>query len=181
MSKINRLSEEQAKAILPQLIELLQDSVQSGATNPIDAPIGFERAKEFWLDALGEVAQGKCILLVSSAGEQITGAVQLALAAKENGLHRAEVQKLFVHTRFRRRGIAGALMSAVDDSAREFGRTLLMLDTEQGSSAEKLYAKYGYTPAGVIPQYAQSADGSLHSTTLFYRLLKTRNKFVDAR
>lgn len=171
MSKINRLSEEQAKPLLPQLIELLQDSVQSGASIGFVAPLGFERAEEFWLDALGEIAQGKRILLVSSAGEEITGAVQLALATRENGLHRAQVQKLFVHTRFRSRGIARALMSAVDDAAREFGRTLLVLDTEQGSAAEKLYAKYGYTQAGVIPQYAQSADGSLHNTTLFYRLL----------
>jgi len=125
-----------------------------------------------WLEIFREITEGKRILLVSSdeAGE-ITGAVQLALAAKENDLHRAEVQKLLVHTRFRNRGIAGSLMCAVENIGRKEGRTLLVLDTEQGSAAEKLYAKCGHTQAGVIPQYARSADGSLHDTVISYRLL----------
>ena len=46
-----------------------------------------------------------------------------------------------------------------------------MLDTEQGSVAERLYEKCGYTRAGVIPRYARSADGSLISTVVFYKLL----------
>jgi acetyltransferase len=62
-------------------------------------------------------------------------------------------------------------MSAIENVAREMGRTLLVPDTEHGTPAEKLYAKHGYTRAGIIPQYARSADGSLHSTIFFYRLL----------
>jgi hypothetical protein len=62
-------------------------------------------------------------------------------------------------------------MGEVEESARAAGRTLLVLDTEQGSVAEKLYEKCGYTRAGVIPQYALSADGSLITTVVFYKLL----------
>jgi ribosomal protein S18 acetylase RimI-like enzyme len=130
-----------------------------------------EVAEEYWLETLNDVAQGKRILLVSSEAGEVTGAVQLALATKQNALHRAEVQKLLVHTGFRQRGIARALMNAVEESARAVERTLLVLDTEQGSIAEKLYERCGYTRAGVIPVYARSADGSLISTVVFYKLL----------
>ena len=171
MYKIELLSEEQAKLILPQLVALLQDVVQSGSSVGFLPPLAFDTAEEYWLETLYEVKQGKRVLLVSSEAGDVAGAVQLALITKQNGLHRAEVQKLIVHTRFRHRGIARALMGAVEEAARKAGRTLLVLDTEQGSAAEQLYAKCGYTRAGVIPQYARSADGSLISTVLFYKLI----------
>jgi GNAT superfamily N-acetyltransferase len=117
------------------------------------------------------MAGGSRILFVAGEAEEIMGAVQLELATRRNALHRAEVQKLFVHRRFRNRGIARSLMSAVESAAREAGRTLLALDTQRGSAAEQLYEKYGYTRAGIIPQYALGADGILHDTVLFYRLL----------
>ena len=171
MHKIERLSEEQARPMLPQLAALLQDAVHSGSSVGFLPPLTFETAEGYWLETLNEVAQGKRILLVSSEAGDVTGAVQLALVAKQNGLHRAEVQKLLVNTRFRQRGIARALMGAAEESARASGRTLLVLDTEQGSVAEKLYEKCGYARAGVIPQYALNADRSLISTVVFYKLL----------
>ena len=171
MHKIERLSEEEARPMLPQLVALLQDSVHNGSSVGFLPPLTFEAAEEFWLETLNEVAQGKRILLVSSEAGDVTGTVQLALATKQNGLHRAEVQKMIVHTRFRHRGIARALMGAVEEAARAAGRTLLVLDTEQDSIAEKLYEKCGYERAGVIPQYALNTSSSLISTVVFYKLL----------
>lgn len=171
MYKIELLSEEQAKPLLPQLVALLQDSVNSGSSVGFLPPLSSEAAEEYWLETLNELTQGKRILLISSEAGDVTGAVQLALVTKQNGLHRAEVQKLLVHTRFRKRGIARALMSAVEEAARKAGRTLLVLDTEQGSAAEQLYVKCGYTRAGVIPQYALNAEGVLITTVVFYRLI----------
>ncbi|MBV9958103.1 MAG: GNAT family N-acetyltransferase [Acidobacteria bacterium] len=171
MHRIESLSAEQAGQLLPQLISLLQDSVHHGSSVGFLPPLTFEAAQAYWLEALDEIARGTRILLVSSEAGEVSGAVQLALVTKQNGLHRAEVQKLFVHTSFRRRGLARALMSAVEESARASGRTLLVLDTEQGSIAEMLYEKCGYTRAGVIPQYARIGDGTLISTVLFYKLL----------
>lgn len=134
---------------MPHLVELLRDSVAGGTSVGFLLPLAFEAAEGFWLETFRQVNEGKRILLVScEENGEITGSVQLALAVKENGMHRAEVQKLLVHSRFRRRGIAGSLMSAVEDEARKAGRTLLVHDTEQGSAAEKLYAMCGYTQAG---------------------------------
>ncbi|MBD0326810.1 MAG: GNAT family N-acetyltransferase [Pyrinomonadaceae bacterium] len=171
LHKIERLSEEQARPLLPKLAALLQDSVHNGSSVGFLPPLTFEAAEEYWLETLNEVAEDKRILLVASEAEDVTGTVQLALATKPNGLHRAEVQKLIVHSGFRHRGIARALMSAAEEAARAAGRTLLVLDTEQGSIAEELYEKCGYTRVGLIPRYALSADYSLISTVVFYKLL----------
>ncbi|HEX8472811.1 MAG TPA: GNAT family N-acetyltransferase [Pyrinomonadaceae bacterium] len=171
MYEIELLSEEQAKPLLPQLVALLQDTVDSGSSVGFLPPLTFEAAEDYWLETLNEVAQGKRLLLVSSEAGDVTGVVQLALVTKQNGLHRAEVQKLLVHTRFRRHGIARALMGAVEEAARKAGRTLLVLDTEQGSTAEQLYVNCGYTCAGVIPQYARNADNALITTVVFYKLI----------
>lgn len=171
MHKIECLSDKQARLLLPKLVALLQDTVHSGSSVGFLPPLTFETAEAYWLETLNEVAQAKRILLISSEAGEVTGTVQLALATKQNGLHRAEVQKMLVHTGFRHRGIARALMGAAEEAARAVGRTLLVLDTEQGSIAEQLYEKCGYTRAGVIPQYALSTDGSLISTVVFYKLL----------
>lgn len=172
MCKVENLSENEARDILPELIALLQDSVNGGASLGFLPPISNETAEEYWLETFDEVGQGRRILLVSREAEgAVTGSVQLALATKQNAQHRAEVQKLFVQRRARGRGIARMLMNGVEEAARAAGRTLLVLDTEQGCTAEKLYARYGYTRAGIIPRYALGADGSFINTVVFYRLL----------
>lgn len=171
MFQVERLSAEKARALLPSLVMLLQDSVHSGSSVGFLPPLNQDVAESYWLETFDEVAQGRRILLVAHEDDEVAGSVQLALATKQNGLHRAEVQKLIVDTRFRGRGIARTLMSAIEVAAREAGRTLLVLDTEQGSVAERLYPKCGYTRAGIIPQYALNASGSLINTVVFYKLL----------
>lgn len=171
MHKSESLSEEQAGPLLPQLVALLQDAVHHGSSVGFLPPLASETAEAYWLETLGEVGQGRRVLLVAGEDGEVKGSVQLALATKQNGLHRAEVQKLLVHTRFRNRGVGRALMTAAEEAARAAGRTLLVLDTEQGSAAERLYERCGYTRSGVIPQYALGADGSPITTVVFYKLL----------
>jgi acetyltransferase len=168
---IESLTEGRARPLVPQLVALLQDAVHHGSSVGFLPPLASETAEEYWLEVLGEVSRGVRILLVSTETGEVTGAVQLGLATKQNGRHRAEVQKLLVHTRFRRRGIARALLAAAEEAARSQGRTLLVLDTEQGSAAETLYEKCGYERSGVIPNYALTTDGTLISTVVFYKLI----------
>jgi GNAT superfamily N-acetyltransferase len=113
------------------------------------------------------------IILAAFEGDQVVGCTHLVLAMQPNGRNRAEVQKVLVHSRARRRGIARMLMSAIEDEARKAGRTTLVLDTEQGSAAEKLYETVGYTRVGVIPDFAYNHDGSqMINSVFFYKLLE---------
>lgn len=171
MHKVERLTEERARPLVPQLAALLRDSVESGSSVGFLPPVSDETAESFWLETLREMAEGRRVLLASFDGGEVTGTAQLALATKQNGLHRAEVQKVIVHTRARNRGVARALMEALETEARAEGRTLLVLDTELGCPAERLYERCGYTRAGVIPQFALKTDRTLVSTVVFYKLL----------
>ena len=60
---------------------------------------------------------------------------------------------------------------AIEDCARQLGKTLLVLDTVTGSDAERLYERLGWQRCGVIPGYALFPRGGLCSTTVFYRQL----------
>ena len=114
-------------------------------------------------------ARGRCSSPRTRPG--IVGTVQLLLAQPENQPHRADLAKMIVHRRARRRGIGAALMMAAEEVARECGKTLLVLDTWTGSDAERLYARLGWIRVGEIPGYALMARGGLRGTTVYYREL----------
>lgn len=170
---IERLDAAAAARELPALCGLVQDAVADGAALGFLPPLGDAEVQHYWQGVVADVAAATQIVLVARVDGTIAGSVQLALATKANGRHRAEVQKLCVLRAFRHQGIGQRLMQAVDDVARASGRTLLVLDTRQGDTAERLYQRVGYTAAGVVPSFARSADGSLHATVIFYRLLDT--------
>jgi acetyltransferase len=157
--------------VLPGLVALLQDTVASGASVGFLPPLSEEEARGYWQAVFAGVADRSHVLLVASDAGEIVGSVQLELAMRPNGLHRAEVQKLFVHQSQRRRGIGQELMQAVEQVARERGRSLLVLDTRQGDNAERLYRRLAYQEVGVIPAYALSTTGTLDGTVFFYKNL----------
>jgi GNAT superfamily N-acetyltransferase len=75
---------------------------------------------------------------------------------------------MLVHRRARKRGVAEALMHAIEAAARELGKTLLVLDTSS-ADAERLYQRLGWQRVGVIPGYALWPAGGLVDTTVFYK------------
>ena len=92
--------------------------------------------------------------------------MQLTPAPQENQAFRADVAKLLVHRRARKLGLGAALMRAVEAEAGRIGRTLLTLETEVGSAAERLYVRLGWTKYGEIPAYAATADNSARGDEL---------------
>lgn len=168
---IELFSSEQALRALPQLIKLLQDAVDSGASIGFLPPLSDEEASLYWNAVIEDIVNQKRVLLVARDAETIVGAVQLEFAAKANALHRAEVQKLLVFQQHRQRGIGRSLMLALEDVACAQSRTLLVLDTRQGDVASKLYRNVGYNEAGVIPSFARNTMGTLDATVYFYKVL----------
>lgn len=152
------------------LCSLLQDSVEDGASVGFLAPLAHDTAAAFWLSTLSALGDGLLMWVAEDAGA-VVGSVQLALSTRENGRHRAEVQKLLVRTSHRGQGLASSLMEALETHARRVGRTLLVLDTQQGSAAEAVYRRLGWQPVGSIPGFALGADGTAQATVLFYKTL----------
>lgn len=161
------------EAMVRALAEITLDAVEGGASIGFMSPLTVERAERFWRGCVESVARGDRVLLVARERDTglVSGTVQLLLSMPDNQPHRAEVAKMQVHRRARRRGLGKALMRAVEAQAQAAGRTLLVLDTVSGSDAERLYTSLGWERAGEIPDYALGPRGGLFPTTVLYRRL----------
>ena len=155
---------------LTELSALLQDAVNGGASVGFLAPLSSEAAQSYWTETFSSLGEATHLWLAQE-NDEIVGAVQLVCASRENAHHRAEVQRLFVHSAHRGKGIASQLMSALESFAKEHGRTLLVLDTQTGSAAESIYRHLGWLEVGQIPNYAADPNGVLCATSYFYKQL----------
>jgi ribosomal protein S18 acetylase RimI-like enzyme len=156
---------------LDMLAEVLRAVVYDGAGVSFVVPFSPEDARAFWVEkVLPGVGAGTRRVVVARDNGRIVGTVQLDTATPPNQQHRGEVTKLLVHPSARQRGIARALMHALEAIAAAEGRTLLTLDTWTGSVAEGLYRSLGYTAVGVIPRYARgSLTPELEPATIMYK------------
>jgi len=158
-------------AQIAALARVLIDCVDGGASVGFMDTLTTERASRFWRRVAEGVASGARALLVAEDAGGICGTVQLILDLPENQPHRADVVKMLVHRRARRQGLGAALMRAAETTARECGRTLLVLDAVTGGDAARLYERLGWVRVGDIPEYALFPDGRYCSTTYYYRNL----------
>jgi GNAT superfamily N-acetyltransferase len=118
------------------------------------------------------IARDERILLVAENAEgHVLGTVQIVTDQPENQPHRADVAKMLVARRARRRGIAQRLLIAADEAARAAGKSVLVLDTVTGGDAERLYERAGWQRVGVVPNYALMPDGTFCGTTFFHKQL----------
>src|SRR5436190_5994673 len=125
-------------AVAEGLADVLLDCVEGGASVGFMHPLPRAKAVAFWQNVLASAERGERIVLVAEECDTktIVGTVQVILAMPDNQPHRADIAKMQVHRRARRRGLGAALMRAAEDAAQAVGKTLLVLDTVTGSDAE---------------------------------------------
>lgn len=152
-----------------QLADVLIDCVEGGASVSFVLPLTQERAVAFWTKVAAGAAAGERVVLIAEDAHGICGTVQLILDLPENQPHRADVAKMLVHRRARRRGLGEALMRAAEVEAKKRGRTLLVLDAVTGGDASRLYEKLGWIKVGDVPRFALMPDGAECGTTYYYR------------
>ena len=160
---------ELTEAQLGDLAEVVLDGVADGASFGFMDGFTREQAVTFWRDVAAGVARGDRALLIAEDEHGVCGTAQLRYAQPDNQPHRADVAKVLVHRRARRRGLGAALMEAIVAVAREEGKTLLVLDTVTDSAADRLYTRLGWQRVGEIADYALYPDGRLCPSTFFYR------------
>ena len=113
---IESLGADAVRAREAALVDLLVDCVDGGASVGFLPPLAAAEAARYWRSVTGALADSSRVLLVAGApGAPAIGTAQLVLAMRANGLHRAEVIRLLVHRRGRR-------------------RTTLHLDTREGDA-----------------------------------------------
>jgi GNAT superfamily N-acetyltransferase len=154
---------------LAELAEVLVDCVAGGASVNFMASFSRGEARTFFDKVASAVASGDIVLLAASLDGKIVGTVQLGLDTPPNQPHRADVKKMLVHRSARGRGVGMALMTAVEEQARQRGRWLLVLDTVPGESGHRLYLRAGWQQSGTVPDYALFPDGRLCDTAIMWK------------
>ena len=162
------LTVEQAKEAHAVLCNILQACVAEGASIGFisDDPLPMQ---QLWQGVIASLINGEKQLIVARQQGIIVATVIVVLGMPANGRHRAEIAKLLVHPQARRQGIARELLNRAERLAAEAGRTLLVLDTRTGDTAEQLYLSQGWQISGQIPHFALSTEGVLDATTVMYK------------
>lgn len=169
---IRRVGANEAAACVEALADVLIDCVEGGASVSFMWPLPREKAVALWRGVAEGVERGERVLLIAEDREgRIVGTVQMITSLPDNQPHRGDIAKMLVHRKARRRGIAQRLMAAVDEAAREEGKSVLVLDTVTGGDAERLYERAGWQRVGSVPKYALMPDGAYCATTFFYKHL----------
>ncbi|GAA3007558.1 GNAT family N-acetyltransferase [Streptomyces drozdowiczii] len=169
MTEIVPVSGPELVTYADELAALLVETVEGGSSVGFLAPLDRAAAAEWWRARAASVEAGQLEVWIARDGERIAGTIGLVRAPLPNARHRAEVAKLMVRPSARGRGLGGELLAAVERAAAEEGVTLLVLDTESGSPAERLYRAAGWTECGSVPDYAADPAGVLKPTTFYYK------------
>ena len=167
LRRLHTIEEAQIEA----LATVAMDCVEGGASVGFMHPFTRDRAVAFWHRVAQGVAAGERVILVAEDSQGICGTVQLVVALPENQPHRADLCKMLVHRRARKKGLGAALMRAAEDLARECGKSVVVLDAVTDGDAARLYETLGWVRVGDIPNYALMPGGEPCSTTYYFRHL----------
>ena len=168
---VERLDAAAAVSAEARLAQVLAACVDTGASVSFLPPLGREAARAYWRGVSRAVAAGTRVLLAAWHDGVLAGTAMLDLDTSPNQPHHAGLQKLLVAPTARRRGMAQALLQAIEAAARTAGRTLLTLDTREGDDGEALYRRLGWQYAGRIPDFSLNGAGTYDATLLFYKQL----------
>jgi GNAT superfamily N-acetyltransferase len=165
IESLSALGEPEIRA----LADVLIDCVEGGASVSFMLPMTRAKAEDYWRGVGAALERRECLLMAAfDAAGTITGTVQVLLRQPENQPHRADIAKMLVHRRARRRGVGALLLHAAEAAAVRAGKSLLVLDTAS-ADAGRLYERVGWQLVGEIPDYALWPQGGLVATKVFYK------------
>ena len=167
---IRTVSADELPRLVPALVAILVETVADGASLGFLPPVVPAEAGAYWTSLCPELRAGRRVIVGAFSDHEIVGSGQLVLPFLPNARHRVELQKLFVSRSQRGKGLGASLVAALHQSARDCGRTLVLLNARR-SVAEGFYKPLGYREIGVIPGYSMSADGDRIDTVSLYQEL----------
>jgi len=165
--EIRTVRPDEFPSLVPALVDLLVDTVDDRAPLGFIPPVVPAAAWKYWIGLGPELAAASRLLVGVFRDGWVAGSAQLSLPSLPNARHRADVQKVFVARTLRGRGVGAALMTALHASARERGRSLLLLNARR-NVADRFYKPLGYKEVGVIPGYSLGSNGVRVDTASLY-------------
>ncbi len=158
-------------ADLDALSALLIQTVAANGSVGFMHPLAPADARAFWVQALASAVRGERVVLGAWRDGVLVGTGTVAFVAAPSQPHRAELTKVMTTQLVRGEGIGALLVAALEQAARDAGKTLLTLDAAVIEGATSLYRRLGYRSAGDIPDYAYKPLGGLGATRVFWKLL----------
>ncbi|KAF5370909.1 hypothetical protein D9615_009802 [Tricholomella constricta] len=170
---------------LPAFADLHIACIHSDATIvAFVSPLDPNKVIQYWEERAAEVEAGSrvTVFALSGDGKELAGFVSLNQTMTQTQPFVGSIEKLLVSPNHRRRGVARAVMEAIERIAEERGRTVLTLHTEEGSPAELMYPRLGYLEFGRIPTFMVSPHTrELKGDVGFYKILSSHGTRWDAR
>jgi ribosomal protein S18 acetylase RimI-like enzyme len=170
VAEIRVLDPTEVREHLDALAAVVVDCVEGGASVSYLAPFTLADARAAVEPMVAEAEAGRRLILAAFLDGNLVGTVQVLLAFPPNQPHRGEIAKMLVHRSARNRGIGQQLMEHAEEAARAAGKTLLVLDTANGTAA-RLYERQDWVKVGEIPNFALYPDGSPCATVFYYKEL----------
>lgn len=168
MFEIRRLAASEVLARKDEFAALLSDAVEDGGCVGFLLPVTADKLDRYWSGVAREMEAGERELLAAFEFNRLIGSVQLAYEKAESVRHRADLQKLMVHSSERRRGIARALLVHALERMPALGLVMYTITTANAGPAEYLVRSLLFTRYGIMPHYGLTPDGKLHDASLHY-------------
>lgn len=168
MFEIRRLAAAELLERKPEFEWLLKDAVEVGGTVGFLLPMTEDKLDRYWNGVARDLEAGERELLAAIENGKVLGALQIAYEKAESVRHRADLQKLIVHSSDHRRGIARALLVDALERMPALGVAMYTITTFKEGAAEDLVRSLMFTRFGVMPHYGLTPDGKLHDASLHY-------------
>lgn len=168
MFEIRRLAATELLDRIEEFHWLLRDAVESGGTVGFVLPVTDDKLNRYWTGVARDLEAGERELLAAIEHGKVIGALQIAYEKAESVRHRADLQKLIVHSSEHRRGIARALLVAALERMPALGVAMYTITTFKEGVAENLVRSLLFTRFGVMPHYGLTPDGKLHDASMHY-------------
>ena len=156
---------------LDALSALLIETVAGNGSVGFMHPLAEADARAFWSQALASASRGERVVLGAWRDDHLVGTGTLVVVMAPSQPHRAELTKVMTARAARGVGVGAALIAALEQSARDHGKSLLTLDAAVIEGATAFYRRLGYHSAGDIPDYAYKPLGGLGATRVFWKSL----------
>ncbi|KAI0547692.1 acyl-CoA N-acyltransferase [Xylaria curta] len=123
-------------------------------------PVDNNKLLAHWREMIHEVSAGTRLIVIqldeseprsAAEGGELKGVVMLRMPQTRTHIHQGHLEKLMVHPSYRQRGAAKAMIQFLEVEAVNRRKKLIMLSTEVGSPAAKMYPKLGYVEYGTVP------------------------------
>jgi RimJ/RimL family protein N-acetyltransferase len=150
MVGVRRALPEDIDAVVDMFVAVVEEGRWLGSQPPVDRDVQYER---FLHDATSEEA----VSLVAVVDSELVGHARVDLAPyKVAGLG------MMVDSRWRGRGVGGALVRAAIEAARDLGAHKVALQVwPHNEAARRLYLRHGFVEEGLLRRHYPRRNGEL--------------------